>query len=250
MSAVSYLALFFIGAICASFATVVAERLNTGESWLQGRSRCNACGRALSARDLVPVLSFVMYRGRCRTCTSAIPRTYAILEIALGSAFVLLYMRIGATPELFLFFALLFVLAIIVVYDLRHTIVPFRLSLFLVLIGALIAVLSAKSSEELSATFLVAAAISLLFYLMHLLSRGRWMGLGDTPVALALSLSVDTHAFTGLLFSFWSGAVFGIALLVLEASGRTINREVPFVPFLAFGYILAFVTQWNLFTLI
>jgi prepilin signal peptidase PulO-like enzyme (type II secretory pathway) len=71
------------------------------------------------------------------------------------------------------------------------------------------------------------------------------MGLGDAPVALALSLVAGTNAFSGLLFSFWIGAVIGIGILALYPRGHRMGIEVPFVPFLAAGYLLAFFTQWN-----
>jgi prepilin signal peptidase PulO-like enzyme (type II secretory pathway) len=73
------------------------------------------------------------------------------------------------------------------------------------------------------------------------------MGLGDTPVALGLSLLVGMNSVSGLLFSFWIGAVIGIGILARYPKGHRMGIEVPFVPFLAAGYLLAFFTQWNPF---
>ena len=122
---------------------------------------------------------------------------------------------------------------------------PITLSVVLVALGIVISYLEASSIHELSVVFLTAGGIALFFYLLHVLSRGRWMGLGDTPIALALSLVTGAQAISGLLFSFWIGAVVGIVILVLTPPSRRIGIEVPFVPFLAFGYFLALVTQWN-----
>ena len=74
------------------------------------------------------------------------------------------------------------------------------------------------------------------------------MGLGDAPIALGLSLLVGFGAaFSGLIFSFWIGALCGILILVLRRGGPRMGIEVPFVPFLAAGYLLAYFTQWNPF---
>jgi prepilin signal peptidase PulO-like enzyme (type II secretory pathway) len=123
--------------------------------------------------------------------------------------------------------------------------VPFGLSIVLVFLGLSIAYVEASSKSELSIVFLTSGGIALFFYLLHVLSRGRWMGLGDTPIALSLSLVTGAQAISGLLFSFWTGAVVGIVILVLTPPSRRMGIEVPFVPFLAFGYFLAEITQWN-----
>ena len=159
--------------------------------------------------------------------------------------FVLLYYLFGLTPLLPIAYVFSVLLHVIVLYDMRHTVVPFKLSLVLVLLGAGSAYLQATSLHDLSTTFLIAGCIALFFYLLHVLSGGRFMGLGDTPIALALSLFVGSQAVAGLLFSFWVGAVVGILILVRTPKSSRMGIEVPFVPFLAFGYLLALFTQWN-----
>jgi prepilin signal peptidase PulO-like enzyme (type II secretory pathway) len=92
---------------------------------------------------------------------------------------------------------------------------------------------------------MIAGAIALFFFLLHVLSSGRAMGLGDAPVALALSLMAGTQAIAGLLFSFWIGALYGIFVLSTRRGGPRMGIEVPFVPFLALGFLLALFTAWN-----
>lgn len=236
---------FIFGSILASFAGVIAERLGTGQSFMKGRSKCNACNRHLTIRDLVPVVSYLIQRGRCRVCSAYITYGYVLSELLLGIVFFLLYHTYGLTLILIPILVFTFLFSIVIVYDLRHTIVPFLLSLVLVCLGLTIAYLESTSQSELSIVFLTAGGIGLFFYLLHVLSRGRWMGLGDTPIALALSLVTGAQATSGLLFSFWAGAVVGIVILVVTPPSRRIGIEVPFVPFLAFGYFLALITQWN-----
>ena len=242
---VSALSFFILGSILASFAGVIAERLGTGQSFLKGRSRCNACNRHLTTPDLIPIVSYLIQFGRCRMCSARVTYRYIVSELILGSVFLLLYLTYGLTFILVPILVFTFLLSIVIVYDLRHTIVPFWLSLVLVGLGVVISYLETASLRELSSVILTAGGIALFFYLLHVLSRGRWMGLGDTPIALALSLVTGAQAISGLLFSFWTGAVVGIVILVLTPPSRRMGIEVPFVPFLAFGYFLALITQWN-----
>lgn len=246
MDALLILAFFILGAILASFTAVVAERAYTGESWVRGRSRCNSCARDLAALDLVPVVSWIANRGRCRTCKAHVPFLYALEEIVLGTLFALAYLTLGLVVALPVLLAALVVLAFVVIYDLRHTVVPPVASSLLIALGLLFAALTATSYATFGHTLLIAGVISLGFFLMFALSRGRLMGLGDAPVALALSLLVGASAAVpGLLFSFWIGAIVGIVILVTRPKGRRMGIEVPFVPFLAAGYLLAYFTQWN-----
>ncbi len=234
-----------LGAVLASFAGVVSERLNTGESWFSGRSRCNACARPLNGFDLIPVFSWLASGGSCRTCGTAVPYRYPVAEAVLGIVFAAAAFTLGPGVMLIALLLTLFVLAVIVLYDLRHTIVPLSLSLVLIVLSIWYAYLAIPNLSAFSHALITAGAIGLGFFLMHVLSKGRWMGLGDAPVALALSLLAAPYALAGLLFSFWIGAAVGILLLVSQRRGHRMNSEIPFVPFLAAGYLLAFFTQWN-----
>lgn len=132
-----------------------------------------------------------------------------------------------------------------VLYDLRHTLIPNEASILLVCVSVVYTFLFSPSTEALGASLLTAGVIALGFLLLHLLSKGRAMGLADAPIALSLSLMTYPYAFGGLLWSFWIGAGVGILLLVMKRKGLTMKSEVPFVPFMAVGFLLAFFLQWN-----
>ena len=234
-----------LGALLASFVGVIAERAYTGQSWKRGRSRCNSCRRDLNAHDLVPVLSWIWYRGRCRQCGAKVPWQYPLTELALGTLFALSYIRFGLSLQLVLLLTILLTLGFIVIYDLRHTVVPAASSNLLILLCAVFAAVAAPSSHALGVILIEAAFIGFFFLAFYVFSRGRAMGLGDTPVAFALSLLVGTQAVSGVLFSFWIGAVIGILILVFRRGGPRMGIEVPFVPFLAAGFLLALFSQWN-----
>lgn len=167
------------------------------------------------------------------------------MEAALGIAFVLSYLVLGVSLLLPVFLLSLAVLTFIVAYDLRHTVVPTGASNALVGLGLFYAFLAAPTLASFGLSLLIAGIIAMCFFLMFALSGGRAMGLGDAPVALALSLLVAPYAVGGLLFSFWIGALCGIVILVLRKGGPRMGIEVPFVPFLALGYLVAFFLQWN-----
>lgn len=235
-----------LGAVLASFVGVVSERAYTGTSWAIGRSKCDSCGTFLEGLDLVPVLSWLLSLGRCRHCAARVTAVHALSEAVLGALFALSYLTLGLTLPLLAFLAALLVLTFIVLYDLRHTIVPPLASGLLILLSVFFAALTSESVERFGLTLLIAGVIGLGFFLLFAGSGGRAMGLGDSPVALALSLLVGgVLAVSGLLFSFWIGALVGVLILVRHPKGHRMGIEVPFVPFLAAGYLLAFFTQWN-----
>ncbi|MCI0597784.1 prepilin peptidase [Candidatus Parcubacteria bacterium] len=237
----------FFGAVLGSFIGVVAERVHTGQSFVQGRSRCNSCNRILHIPDLIPVFSWLLSRGACRACGSRIPAGYLALELMLGILFALSYLALGLSFPLLVFLGALSVLAFIVVYDLRHTIVPSYASNALMFLAVVYALIVAPFMGGFLSSLITAGIIAFGFFALFFLSKGRAMGLGDTPVAFSLALLVAPHAVSGLLFSFWIGALYGIAILVLRRGGPTMGIEVPFVPFMAAGFLLAYFTKWNLF---
>ncbi|MGB4076234.1 MAG: hypothetical protein WBK28_00830, partial [Minisyncoccia bacterium] len=161
--------------------------------------------------------------------------------------FALSYSKLGLGLPLLVFLLVLLSLAFIVVYDLRHTIVPLHGSICLFAFSFTFLILTSTSLATLGTALLTAGAIGAGFLALHVLSKGRAMGLGDAPVALSLSLLAAPYAFPGLLFSFWIGALFGIVILFARRGGPTMGIEVPFVPFMAAGFLLAYLTSWNPF---
>lgn len=240
--------LFLLGAIVASFIGVIVARIHTGQSFVRGHSRCDACGKALSPLSLVPILSFFIARGRAQCCGARISILAPLSEISLGLVFVLAYVTGGissALPFLAISFALMLAL---VLYDLAHQILPSSLLYTFVGVSAIGAFLSAGTADAFYRTVLIALAIGGSLALIHFLSRGRAMGFADAPFAFALALLTGPLALSGFVFSFWIGAVVGIGLLARRPRGSRMGVEVPFAPFLACGFLLAYFTQWNLFT--
>jgi leader peptidase (prepilin peptidase)/N-methyltransferase len=268
-------AIFFLGLIVGSFLNVLVFRHRTGLS-LGGRSRCRACGKILRWFELLPVVSFVFQRGKCRGCGARISRQYPAVEIATGVLFALGYWRIAsdagvgfsdfppiaALTALALFFAEAGLLVAIVAYDLRHRIIPDAFVYPLAGAGLLQATL-ALAQTGVAGAFPIAArlfagpALFLPFFLIWLLSRGRAMGFGDAKLALAIGwargFSAGAAAFA---LSFWIGAAVSVGALLVERAfaalrprgalrraggGLTMKSEIPFAPFLAAGSLASFL---------
>lgn len=239
-----------LGAILGSFAGAVSERLYTGHSWFSGRSTCNACGTELRIPDLVPVMSWLLSLGHCRYCTAKFPIRYLVIEVLMGLLFVGAYLSIGLVSVLPFFLLALVVLAIIVLYDLRHTVIPHPLSVVFGAIALTVFFLTPMPTDVRGLVLMSAGGYGLIFFALHVLSRGRAMGLADTPLVMSLTLLAGTRAFSGLLLSFWIGALIGIIILVQAPKGRRMGIEVPFAPFLAAGFLLAILTTWDPISLI
>jgi leader peptidase (prepilin peptidase)/N-methyltransferase len=241
------------GLILGSFINALSFRFNTGTSIVHGRSRCMSCGHILSALDLVPLVSYLLLRGRCRYCHSRVSLQYPTVEAA---AALLAFGVFLNTQTLLAFLVWLFVwmtILFIVVYDLRHLIIPWSCSIVLLVLTLLVVF-----SSGVPTTGALVAGPVLAFPLLFLsfVSRGRWMGWGDGTFELSLGwlLGLIPGA-AALVLAVWSGAAAGV-LLVLWAqrpwkyrtSQFTMKSELPFAPFLALGAAAVYFFHVDLFS--
>jgi prepilin signal peptidase PulO-like enzyme (type II secretory pathway) len=228
-------AAFVFGTIIGSFLNALSFRWGTGVSIMHGRSRCMRCGHTLATIDLVPVFSYLFLRGRCRYCSSPVSIQYPLVELVGGILSVLVYLR-HPEPTMYAFWLLIsMVMLFVVVYDMRHTIIPWSCSIFLLVL----AVINLVWTGDFSIWMLGGALLALPLLLLSLASAGRWMGWGDGFLELSLGLLLGfTAGFTALLLAFWTGAAVGIALLCFNR-GVTMKSEVPFAPFLIAGALIS-----------
>jgi prepilin signal peptidase PulO-like enzyme (type II secretory pathway) len=257
--------MFLLGTIIGSFLNVVIYRFNTGRTPMDGRSICMSCSRNLYWYELIPILSFLFQKGRCRSCHTKISSQYPIVEFVTGFVFVLLAWRfmplLGFSLKAFevtlVYFMVIFSTMIVIsVYDIRHKIIPDKLIIFLSLIVLLSMfinmsgvghVLYIPSMERLYAGPLLA----LPFALIWLFSRGTLMGLGDAKLILVIGWMLGLSSGTAsLIISFWIGAVFGIVMMVFGRMNIKMKTEIPFAPFLILGAFLVIMFNINLLDII
>lgn len=250
MTVLAGVSFFILGAIIASFVGVVVGRMHTGQSFVSGRSRCDACNTPLTFFSLVPILSFFISRGHAQCCNARISIFAPLTEILLGGLFVLVYLKLDLGYSLLSMLISLSVLLLLVLYDLLHQILPSAPLYLFVGMSTLTGLLGSGTTVFFSESLFIALSLAFVLAAIHFLSRGRAMGFADIPLVFGLALLVGKAAIPGFLFSFWIGAVVGIVLLVQRPRGSRMGVEVPFAPFLAAGFLLAYFTQWNLLTLI
>ena len=221
--------------VAGSFISVVAHRVPRGVSIAMPRSRCPACETRIAAYDNIPVVSWLLLRGRCRSCGAPIPALYPIVELGLGLAFLLTAVVLWDDPAQ-LAMGLVFVatLAAVTLTDLESRIIPNRILLVSALIGLGIAAIADPSSlpERLLAA---AAAGGLLLTAALVYPSG--MGMGDVKLAALMGLFLGAAVAPALLIGFLSGALVGVVMIAREgASAR--KKGVPFGPFLALGGLI------------
>ncbi|MDP3988754.1 MAG: prepilin peptidase [bacterium] len=236
-----YLPLFILiaglfGIIVGSFCNVLIMRHGTGIG-IGGRSRCLSCKETLRARELIPLVSFILQRGRCTHCGSRFSWQYPAIELLSGLFAASIVFASKSAVEGVLLALAGIPLMVIVGYDSKHYIIPTMYARMLWVVSLFSAVLFFDQY-----TIMASLGLILFFYSIWLFSDGKAMGFGDVGLVGALALLFGYPvSVLGALFAFWLGAVVGIALLFQSHSGLTLKSEVPFGPFLIIGYMLAFV---------
>lgn len=249
---------FLLGSAIGSFLNVVIFRLNTHKSF-GGRSVCMSCRNQILWHDLVPVFSFCFLSGRCRHCKTKLSWQYPIVEFITGIVFFLLYYKFGYVFEVFPlnfaftygYFAVIFSLLIIIsFYDFRHKIIPDVLSLWFGLLSFLSVFLFSEyllDPHLPSLKDFAGILLALPFAFFWLVSKGRWMGLGDAKLAIGIGLLLGlAYGGTAIVLSFWIGAFVGILLILLNKVKNS-KTEIPFAPFLALSTFIVFIFGFCLF---
>ncbi len=250
---------FVFGVIIGSFLNVVILRFQSGKG-LGGRSMCMSCGETLRSSELIPIFSFMVQKGKCGHCNSKISWQYPAVEALSGLVFLLLFLRHVPYSEMVYSMWVFSVLIVIGVYDLRHKIIPDRLVYPLILVSLFSVFFNFYTNSFHSPdiyTLLAGPILALPIALVWFISKGKWVGLGDAKLLLAvgffLGLSKGVAAF---LLSFWIGAIFSIILLLvsklykkISKSTVTMRTEIPFAPFLILGTALAYFCQIGFVTL-
>ena len=231
-----------LGLVVGSFLNVVIHRVPRGESVARPRSRCPDCEVEIAPRDNIPVLSWLLLRGKCRHCSAPISGRYAIVEVATAGLFAMSALRFGPTVEAGAFAVLFASLVVVTAIDLELRLIPKRVVWPSFLGGA--ALLAAATvvigRPRLMVDSLAGSvgAFAVLF-VIHLVSP-RGMGFGDVRLAALLGLYLGwlgpAHVGLGIFLGFLFGGVAGVAALTL---GRSRKSALPFAPFLALGTVTA-----------
>jgi leader peptidase (prepilin peptidase) / N-methyltransferase len=226
---------FLGGLIGGSFLTVVGHRVPRGESIVGPRSRCTTCGAQIAAYDNVPVVSWVLLRGRSRCCGEPISIRYPLTELGLGglyAATVAVLWDDGGEIALGLVFVTM--LVAVTLTDLERRIIPNRILLVSAVAGVAIAAVADPGSLPERAIAAVAAG-GLLF--LAALAYPRGMGLGDVKLAATMGLFLGRNVAPALLVALLTGSLVGLAMIVRDGAAAR-KKAIPFGPFLALGGVV------------
>ncbi|HEX5743862.1 MAG TPA: prepilin peptidase [Candidatus Saccharimonadales bacterium] len=244
------LILIIVGLCMGSFVNALVWRLHEGKlSIVKGRSMCPKCRHPLAAKDLVPVLSWLFLKGRCRYCRQPISARYPLVELATAGLFVASYVwwpspfDTAEKAVFVLWLALLTGLMALLVYDARWSLLPNRIIYPLTAIAAVQAAIAIASAGDpgraLAATLLSVSVGGGIFYVLFQVSQGKWIGGGDVKLGFLLGLIVATPD-RAVLFIFLGSLLGSMVSLPLLATGRMKRTSIiPFGPFLIAAAIIA-----------
>jgi leader peptidase (prepilin peptidase)/N-methyltransferase len=223
------------GATIGSFLNVVAYRLPRAESLVHPGSHCPGCGTAIKVYDNVPVFGWLLLRGRCRTCRTAISPRYPIIEALTGALAVAVVLTKHSASSIVLGLVLVAVLVPVALIDLEHRIIPNKITLPAALAAVAIgAALDLKGVPEQ----LIAGAAAGGFLLAFLLMYPRGMGMGDVKLAAVLGLLLGRSVAVAILAGVLTATLVGAVVIARVGVDKGRKTAVPFGPFLALGGII------------
>ena len=220
-----------LGALIGSFLNVVIHRLPLGESLVTPGSHCPACDAPVRSFDNVPVLSWLVLRGRCRSCGAPISVRYPAVELLTAATFAAVVAVRGFDDGLWLelpFVACLIALAGI---DLDHKLLPNKIVYPMAAYGLVVSLIVVTDDFP---EHLIAGVGAFAFLLLAVLAYPSGMGMGDVKLAGAMGLYLGVSVIPALLAAFLTGTVFGLAVIAREGA-QARKKAVPFGIFLAIG---------------
>ena len=225
-----------LGAVVGSFATAVAHRVPRGMSILGPRSVCPHCGAQIAAYDNVPVLSWVVLRGRARCCGARISARYPLTELAVAALFgAAVAVEWDDAARIAIDCVFVTMLAVVTLTDLERRIIPNKV----LLAGAILCLAIAVPTDPggLPERAIAAAAGGGLFFLVAL-AQPKGMGLGDVKLVATMGLFLGKAVAPAILIALLAGSAVGLAIIARRGSGAR-KLAIPFGPFLAFGGAVA-----------
>jgi len=238
------------GLILGSFLNVVAYRLPRGESLASPASRCPGCETPIKPYDNVPVLSWLLLRGRCRSCGTSIAWRYPLVELATALLMALAVIVIGPNEQVWLGLAFVLLLVPVAVIDIDFRIIPNKL----MILGTVVALgLLVLTRPEDIAEHLIAAVAAGGFLLVAAVAYPGGMGMGDVKLAFVMGLFLGRDVGVAMMVALVAGSLIGAAVIARKGAKEGRKTAIPFGPFLALGGIVGLlagdpVVDWYLRT--
>jgi leader peptidase (prepilin peptidase)/N-methyltransferase len=226
------------GLIVGSFLNVCISRLPRGRSIVRPRSRCPKCGQPISAFDNIPVLSFIILKGRCRSCHERISPQYPIVEITSSLLLLLAYRKFGLTLQFAGYGYFMLALLVIFATDAMERVIPDRVTYPSIVIGLAFSALNREIVSGLTGAAAGFALLLLVAWFGRFLFRKEAMGGGDVKLAAMIGAFLGWRMLLVSLFlAFFTGALVGVVIMLVRGRGK--GSEVAFGPFMAVGAVAA-----------
>jgi leader peptidase (prepilin peptidase)/N-methyltransferase len=240
----------FFGLLIGSFLNVVIWRLPRGESLVSPGSKCPNCGTPLKPRDNIPVVSWLLLRGRCRTCGEPISARYPLVELLTAVLYALTVVRLGADEDVWLGLAFVTILIPVTFIDLDLRLIPNKITLPGAIVGlVLVAVFQSDDLVE----HVVAAIGAFMFLFLAALAYPGGMGMGDVKLAGVMGIYLGRAVGPAMLAGLFAGSLVGVAIIARKGRKEGRKTAIPFGPFLALGGLVGLfagdeIVDWYLDT--
>jgi len=254
MNFLGYAAICLLGLLIGSFLNVVIYRVPDGRSVVKPRSSCASCGSLIRERDNIPVVSWLLLRGKCRDCGTAVSARYPLVELANALLWLVMAWQFGLSWELPAYLYFVSIGLALAVIDLDTKRLPNALTLPSYLVGGALLAIPAFADPNWGAygRAWLGAAVLFAFYFLLVLIYPRGMGLGDVKLAGVLGLYLGWlgwgEVVVGGFLGFLLGALVGGGLMLVGLAGR--KSKIPFGPFMIVGALLAVLwgdSAWNVY---
>lgn len=237
------------GMCIGSFLNVCIVRLPQEESIAYPASHCTKCKHKLKFTDLIPVLSFICLRGRCRYCGEKISKRYALVEFLTGVLAVVTFLKYGMNVEFFAVFSLIAILIVVSFIDFEYQIIPDELVVAGLVVGVILIIYNCVFSVSLYrespwySPLIGGILVSGILYIVSKIASKIYktedtIGLGDVklyvPIGLILGYKLVLVAF---LLTILIGGIYGIMVILIDK--RNSKKLIPFAPFISIGSIIA-----------
>ncbi len=229
-----YFIVFIYGIIIGSFLNVCIYRIPLKQDIVYTSSHCMNCGTKVKWYDLIPVVSYLVLAGKCRTCKTKLSKQYPLIELLNGAAYLGIFHYLGLSYEAGMMCVLFSVLLVITLIDIRYKIIPNSILIFLMIIGIVYVVLV---DQKFISSIIGFFAVSLILLIIAVISNGQ-MGGGDIKLMAVCGFIIGWQKIlVALLIGSVFGSIIGVILIILKINKK--KQQIPFGPYLSAGVFVA-----------
>ena len=241
--------IFILGVAIGSFLNVLIDRL-VDEETIMGRSHCDHCKKTLEPLDLIPIVSFVFLRGKCRYCHTKLSWQYPVIEFLTGIIFVgIMNNSLILIPNSLFHLSIACVFIVIFVADLKKHIIPDEMQIALFVTVFFLKVFQGMTVVGFGYALIEGMIVMTPILFLYLLTKGRGMGFGDVKLALNIGFFVGIKAgLISLYIAFITGAIVGAVMLLTKR--KKMKSKIAFGPFIILGVVIMILFKDQIFPII